>query len=132
MMPAMDPTREQDTETHLQELLDAWASAEQRGDAPFLDGWLADDFIGIGPRGFPLTKGDWLRRYTSGDLKLDAFSLDEVKLRVYGDAAVVICRQSQSGKFQDHNIQGLFRATLVLVRHPESWRLVSLHLCAMA
>jgi hypothetical protein len=32
----------------------------------------------------------------------------------------------------DHNIQGVFRATLVLVKNPESWRLVSLHLCAMA
>jgi ketosteroid isomerase-like protein len=132
MMPAMDQTGDQDPKAHLQGLLDDWASAEQRGDTTFLDGWLAEDFIGIGPRGFPLSKEAWLRRFSSGDLKLDAFSLEEVMLRVCGDAAVAICRQSQSGKFQDHNIQGLFRATLVLMRQSERWRLVSLHLCAMA
>lgn len=128
----MDQAHDENQETNLRELLDAWAAAEQGGDTTFLDGFLADDFAGIGPRGFLLTKEDWLRRYSSGDLKLNSFSLDEVKVRVYGDTAVVIGRQAQSGTFQGHNIQGLFRATLVLVRQEARWRLVSLHLCPIA
>jgi ketosteroid isomerase-like protein len=129
----MDQIHEQSLESGVQQILDAWAAAEQRGDTSFLDGFVADDFIGFGPRGFLLTKADWLRRFTSGDLELDSFTLDEVKVRVYGETAVVIGREAQKGTFQRHNIQGLSsRATLVLVRQEESWRLVSLHLCPLA
>lgn len=128
----MDPAHEQTHAFDLKSLLNDWAASEQGGDTTFLDGFVADDFVGIGPRGFLLTKTDWLRRYSSGDLKLDSFTLDEVKVRIYGETAVVIGRESQKGTFQGHNIQGLFRATLVLVKQQARWRLVSLHLCPIA
>ena len=107
---------------------DAWATAELRADTAFLKRTLADDFIGVGPLGFMLNKQAWLARHQSGDLKYDALDLNEVTVRVYGEAAVVIGRQVQSAAYRGNSIPGQFRITLVFVHQQGQWRLASLHL----
>ena len=119
---------QEQAEQEVVRLADAWATAELRGDAAFLERTLADDFIGIGPLGFMLTRQEWLARHRSGDLKYDAFNLDEVKVRVYNDAAIVTCRQIQNGAYQGNSIKAQFRTTLVFVTQQGQWRLASLHL----
>ncbi len=109
-----------------------WATAELHGDTAALDDMLADDFVGIGPRGFMLTKEQWLARYTSGGLRQDSFTWDEARVRVYGDAAVATGRQAQQGVFQGHDIAGQFRVTQVFVRQGGRWLLAALHLSPIA
>ena len=115
-------------EQEVARLADAWATAELRGDTAFLERTLADDFIGVGPLGFMLTKQEWLARHQSGDLKYDALDLDEATVRVYGEAAVVIGRQAQSAAYRGNPIKAELRTTLVLVHQQGQWRLASLHL----
>ncbi|MHB8647496.1 MAG: nuclear transport factor 2 family protein [Thermomicrobiales bacterium] len=119
-------------EDHLKELGQEWAAAEQRGDTAFLARILADDFVGIGPRGFMLTKEQWLARYQSGDLRHASFTWDEARVRVYGDAAVATGRQTQQGRYKDHDITGQFRVTQVFVKQGETWLLAALHLSDIA
>ncbi len=109
-----------------------WAVAEQRGDVAFLEETLTDDFVGIGPRGFMLTKEQWLARYQSGDLRQHVFTWNDVQVRVYGDAAIATGRQAQQGTFKDHDITGEFRVTQVFVRQRERWLLAGLHLSPTA
>ena len=110
-------------------LADAWASAELRGDTTFLERILTDDYTGIGPLGFMLTKQEWIVRHQAGDLKYESFSLDEVKVRVYNDdAAVLTGRQVQNGAYRGNSIQAQFRTTLVFVRQQGQWQLASLQL----
>src|SRR5437762_4440302 len=92
-------------EQEVARLADAWATAELRGDTALLERTLADDFIGVGPLGFILTKQEWLARHQSGDLTYDSLELDEVTVRVYGEAAVVIGRQVQSAAYRSHSIK---------------------------
>ena len=116
----------------LKRLVEDWANAELAADTPFLRATLADDFVGVGPRGFMLTKEQWLDRHESGNLCYESFGLDEVGARRYEDAAVVVCRQDADGAYEDDNgrydIQEQFRATLVFVRQQGRWRLASLQL----
>jgi ketosteroid isomerase-like protein len=109
-------------------LAEAWTTAELRGDTAYLETLLTDDFIGIGPLGFMLTKQEWLVRHRSGDLKYEAFTLDEIKVRVYNDAALLIGRQVQNAAYRGNPLPGQFRATLVFVQQLEQWRLAGLQL----
>lgn len=122
----------ENVEKEVLDLANAWATAELHSDVPFLKSRLSDDFVGIGPRGFMLTKEQWLTRYTSGDLKHESFTLDTVKIRVYGNAAVLTGRETEEGAFRGHDIQGQFRTTLVFVEQQGQWLLVSQHLSPLA
>lgn len=111
--------------------LNGWAAAELHGDAAYLERALVNDFVGIGPLGFMLTKQDWLARHQSGDLRYAAFTLDEVKVRMYGETALVTCRQIQQATYRGTNVPGQFRVSLVFVRQGEQWRLANLQLSAI-
>ncbi len=101
-------------------LADAWATAELRGDTAFLANLLVDDFIGIGPLGFLLTRQEWLARHQSGDLKYES----------YNDAAILIGRQAQNAAYRGNSIPGQFRITLVFVQQGQ-WRLANLQLSSI-
>ena len=125
-----------DLARQLKKLVDDWAAAELHGDTAFLERALAEDFVGVGPRGFMLTKEQWLSRHQAGNLKYQSFGLDEVRVRLYGDAAVVVCRETAEGIYEDENgrydLNEQFRATLILVRQQEHWLLAGLHLSPIA
>ncbi len=97
-----------------------WAAAELRGDTTFLEETLVDDFVGIGPYGFMLSKAEWIERHTTGKLKYESFALDEVRVRLYGGTAVLTGRETAEGRYEDgdtkHDIREKFRVTLILVK----------------
>ena len=125
-----------DRSEHLEKLGEDWAAAERRGDTGFLARVLADDFVAVGPRGFMLTKEQWLSRHDSGNLTYESFGWDEVRVRVHGSTAVMIGRQTAEGRYEDgdvrHEIRDQFRATLVFVEAGEGWLLLGLHLSPIA
>jgi ketosteroid isomerase-like protein len=121
----------EDRTRRLEGFIRQWADAEEREDVAFLRESLTDDFVGIGPLGFMLTKDQWLGRYEGG-LSYESFALDEVAVRFYGGAAVATCRQSQSGEFRGNDASGEFRATLIFAEQEGRWLLAGLHLSPIA
>jgi len=115
-------------EQEVRRLTDAWATAELRGDVAFLERTFADDFIGIGPLGFMLTKQEWIARHQSGDLQYETLTFDEIKVRVYHETAILTGRQVQQGAYRGNSIKAQLRTTLVFVQQQGQWRLASLHL----
>ena len=121
-----------DRTQQLKELGKDWAAAELRGDTAFLEHALVDDFVAVGPRGFTLTKDQWLARHESRALRYESFRWDDARVRVYGDAAVATGRETVKGKYEDHDLQDQFRTTLVFVKQQERWLLAGLHLSPIA
>ena len=126
----------QDQAGQKEKLGEDWAAAELRGDTVTLGRILADDFVAVGPRGFMLSKEQWLSRHDSGNLTYEAFEWDEVTVRVHGDATVMIGRQTASAVYEDgevrHEIQDQFRTTLIFVEEQGRWLLLGLHLSPIA
>jgi ketosteroid isomerase-like protein len=109
-----------------------WATVEQRGDTTFLERNLADDSVGVGPYGFLLTKDEWLERHESRKLRYESFRLDEVWVRFYGEAAVMIARQIMKGKYEDNDLPGSLRATLFFAQQEGRWLLARIHMSFIA
>ncbi|HET9659480.1 MAG TPA: nuclear transport factor 2 family protein [Thermomicrobiales bacterium] len=109
-----------------------WSDAEVRGDRAVLDSILTDEFVGVGPRGFVLTKADWLDRHASGDLKYRSIEVEDIEVHPYGDAVLVTSVQSQDGSYQSHDIKGSFRTSQLMVRDDGHWRLASIQYSPIA
>jgi ketosteroid isomerase-like protein len=109
-----------------------WASAELRGDVAALAPLLDRRFMAVGPLGFVLTHDQWLERHQSGALHYQSFTWQEVQLRDFGDTAIAIGVLEQRATYQGRDVSGKFRATQVLVRNGDGWRIASLHLSPIA
>ncbi|HEV8649547.1 MAG TPA: nuclear transport factor 2 family protein [Actinomycetes bacterium] len=109
------------------DLVQRWAAAEQQNDAGLLDGLLADDFVGVGPVGFVLTRDQWLVRFRNG-LENRAFAVEDPQVRDYGTAAVVVGVLAQETSFLGGDNSGRFRLTLLAVRPADRWLVANVHI----
>ncbi len=116
------------TDAEIVRLADEWIAAELRGDTAYLERLLADDFAAVGPLGFVLTKQEWIGRHRSGNMKYRSLDLTDVSARVYGDAAVLIGRQSQEAAFQGNDVKAELRTTAVFARQGGEWKLVGVQM----
>jgi ketosteroid isomerase-like protein len=101
--------------------------AQIGADAAALDRIYADDFIGIGPSGTVRTKTQVLADFTSGDLKFQSITTDDVQVRVYGNAAVETGRSTMIGQDKGKTVPRDNRFTRVWIKQQGRWRLVSNH-----
>ena len=118
---------QEQTEQEVAQLADTWTRAELRSDTAFLEKLLADDFVGVGPLGCVRTKQQWLARHQSGDMKYTAHALDEIKVRAYNEAAIVIGRLTQEATYQGNPVNVQLRTTLVFIYQHEQWHLAGVH-----
>ena len=72
--------------------------AQIHADATALDRIYAADFIGVGPSGTVRTKPQVILDFTSGDLKFQSITTDDVQVRVYGNTAVETGRSIMNGQ----------------------------------
>jgi hypothetical protein len=116
------------TQAAIIDLGNRWIQAELRGDADGLERVAARDFTLVGPVGFVLDHAQWIDRYqTSGGLQMQSLDWNEISIREYGDAVVVIGVQTQRATYAGKPADGRFRVTQVCVRDNGTWKFASMH-----
>jgi len=101
--------------------------AQIGADAAALDRLYADDFIGIGPSGTVRTKPQVIADFTSGGLRYSSIVTDDVRVRVYGNAAVETGLSKMIGEDKGKAVPRDNRFTRVWIKQKGQWRLVSNH-----
>ena len=101
--------------------------AQIEANAVALDRIYADDFIGIGPSGTVRTKPQVISDFTSGDLKFQSITTDEVQVRVYENTAVETGLSTMVGQDKGKAVPRDTRFTRVWVKQQGRWRLVANH-----
>jgi ketosteroid isomerase-like protein len=111
--------------------LSRWTTAERTGDSDTLAALLTDDFYGVGPLGFVLLRPAWLTRHRQG-LAYKQFGLEEIRIRLYGDVAVVTGRNNARGTYQGQPLSEALRTTLVVTSNSEVVQLSAIHMSFIA
>jgi len=101
--------------------------AQIGADAVALDRIYADDFIGVGPSGTVRTKPQVISDFTSGALKFQSITTDEVQVRVYENTAVETGLSTMVGQDKGKAVPRDTRFTRVWVKQQGRWRLVANH-----
>ena len=101
--------------------------AQVGADAAALERIYADDFIGVGPSGTVRTKAQVISDFTSGDLKFQSITTDEVQVRVYENTAVETGLSTMVGQDKGKAVPRDTRFTRVWVKQQGRWRLVANH-----
>ena len=101
--------------------------AQIGADAVALNRIYADDFIGVGPSGTVRTKPQVISDFTSGDLKFQSITTDEVKVRIYENTAVETGLSTMVGQDKGKAVPRDTRFTRVWVKQQGRWRLVANH-----
>jgi ketosteroid isomerase-like protein len=112
-------------EQQIKDLEKQWNDATLKHDAEALGRILADDVVDISGTGQVSTKAQDLADLKSGEPKLESSSVEDMKVRVFGNVAVVNGHYTEKGTYKGKDISGEGRFTDVFVKRQGRWQCVS-------
>lgn len=99
--------------------------AERQRDFAAIERTLADDFIWTTFGGTVFDRAETSEHLKSGDSGYELYESDDVRIRMYGDTAVVTARLVRRGRDSKRDLSGEFRYTRVYVKQAGRWRMVA-------
>jgi hypothetical protein len=102
-----------------------WRQAQISNNVSEIDRLLADDYLGISSNGTLETKADALSVERSGAVQITQLDLSDIKIRIYGDTAVVTSKADVVGKSGNRDLSGHYRYTRVYNNRSGEWKIVS-------
>jgi len=126
-----EPRSDEKVEQELRQLDRQWAEMAVQGDTAAFDRIFADDYTSTHSNGRIVTKAEE-RAYVASalsDSKFASINTDEVKVRVYGDAAVIIGRVTVKRRNGSENQS---RYTTIWVKRQNRWQVVAEQFASIA
>lgn len=114
-----------DAEAELLKANQQYDEAIMRGDAAALDRIFADDFIYTNPKCEVIGKKDQIAALSSGAGNLEGAKSDDVRIRIYGETAVMTGRFTATEQRAEKTTAIEERYTAVWVRKDGRWQLVT-------
>jgi len=96
------------------------------GDVAALDRMTSDDYTFVTLRGEMRTKQEILKGFASGSFHYESRQVFDLKVRVYGNTAVVTGRSVQRGMENGKDYSGDYWFTRVYVKRNDNWLTVAL------
>jgi ketosteroid isomerase-like protein len=106
-----------------------WADAIVKGDVATIDRILADDFSYTNWEGTVMTKAEHLEGIRSKVYKVESINLENLKVRVFGDAAVVTVGQVEKSQWKGKDNSGHYLFTDIYAKRNGKWQIVAGHGC---
>jgi ketosteroid isomerase-like protein len=126
------PGQNGNVEQTIRQLDRDWVKAYTRGDTAVLDRIYADDLIVTNPDGSVGNKAEELAAIKSGAFAFQSITNEDVRVRVFGEMAVVTGRSMMKGRYKDQDISGGYRYTDVYLKKRGRWQAVALQITRIA
>ena len=107
------------------ELEQQWLDGLKKSDFALLEAILAEDFTLTGPDGKVVGRDQFIQTLKDGNLKIDSAENSEVKIRIYGDAAVATGKTTLKGNLGGSDISGDYAFTDTYIRKDGKWQEVA-------
>jgi len=124
----MEISNQIQVEQQVRQLNDEWVKALVRGDGETLNRIMADDFILT----YPLEgddKADFIGGVTSGDLKIEHLSREQVSVRVFGHTAILMARDAATWLYHGREISGHYKVIMIYTLRDGYWQLCAMQAC---
>ena len=102
-----------------------WAEARLKRDSSFPQRIEADDFTVVWFNGTIVTKEEDLKSYESTDTVFTDFKIDDLKVRFYGDMAIVVGQGSIKAHTKTQDLSGKYVWTDTFVKQRGAWTAVA-------
>jgi ketosteroid isomerase-like protein len=102
-----------------------WAQAGIKNDTATVDKFVADDWVGIDFEGTSITKAEGIADMKSGASKTQSYEFGTMKVRVFGDTAVVTSSDTEKSTYKGKDSSGKYVWTDVWVMRDGRWQVVA-------
>jgi hypothetical protein len=119
------------TKQALINLENKWVDALVKSDTTALDSIFAGSYVDTDEHSHRSDKQGVLAVLKSGELKLESIKLSDMRVHLYGDAAVVTGSSSQAGNFRGQPLAATIIFTDTFIRQNGKWRAVASHRSAL-
>jgi ketosteroid isomerase-like protein len=108
-----------------------WAEARLKRDSSFAQQIEADDFTVVWFDGRIVNKEEDVKSYESDDVSFTNFKIDDLKVRFYGDTAIVVGQGSIKARTKTQDLGGKYVWTDTFIKVSGNWKAVASQVAAV-
>jgi len=118
-------------EKEIRDIEEQLRTAAVKGDGAAFDRLLADDYTSTNMSGLTRSKSEIIADAKSGAQKTESVSLENVKVRTYGDTAVLTADRTTKSTLRGQDNSGRQRQIRVYVKRNGRWQAVAMQSTAI-